>query len=73
MGELLVHADTALYHAKENGRNSISFFTVEMKALNEREVLLKEGLRKAPLNNEFSLHYQPQLDSKVIKRQVSKH
>ena len=67
MDELLVNADTALYHAKVNGRNCIYFFTAEMKKSLEKELILKEGLRNALTNNEFSLNYQPQLNIKTGK------
>ncbi|WP_203248316.1 bifunctional diguanylate cyclase/phosphodiesterase [Sporosarcina beigongshangi] len=62
IGELLIDADTALYHAKEQGRNCISFFNNDMKGQIEKELKLKDGLRQALLNEEFFLHYQPQLD-----------
>ncbi|WP_313891338.1 EAL domain-containing protein [Psychrobacillus sp.] len=60
--ELLIHADTALYQAKEKGRNCIAFFTNEMKEQIEKVLKLKGGMRKALLNEEFFLHFQPQLD-----------
>ncbi|WP_313891337.1 EAL domain-containing protein [Psychrobacillus sp.] len=65
--DLLINADTALYQAKENGRNCISFFNNEMKKHMEKELKMKDGIRKALSNNEFSLHYQPQLDVKSGK------
>lgn len=62
IGELLIAADTALYYAKEQGRNCIYFFNNDMKEQIEKELRLKDGLRQALLNEEFFLHYQPQLD-----------
>ncbi|MEK5040668.1 bifunctional diguanylate cyclase/phosphodiesterase [Sporosarcina sp. FSL K6-3457] len=62
IGELFVDADTALYHAKEQGRNRIYFFNNDMKDQIERELKLKDGLREALLHEELFLHYQPQLD-----------
>lgn len=63
--ELLANADTALYEAKDNGRNLVYFFNTAMKDTFERQLMLKEGLRTALTNNEFILHYQPQLDLKL--------
>ncbi len=62
IGELLIDADTALYHAKEQGRNCIHFFNNDMKEQIEKELRLKDGLRQALLNEDLFLHYQPQLD-----------
>lgn len=67
IGELLIAADTALYQAKEKGRNRISYFNNEMKKQIEKELRLKNGLRRALLNEEFYLHYQPQLDMRSGK------
>ena len=57
--DLIRHADSAMYHAKESGRSNYQFF---VPALFERavEALTKERrLREALVNNEFVLHYQP--------------
>ncbi len=59
---LLKNADTAMYRAKQIGRNSFQFFTPEMNArLNER-LTLEADLRKALEQDEFELHYQPKVD-----------
>jgi diguanylate cyclase (GGDEF)-like protein/PAS domain S-box-containing protein len=60
--ELIQHADVAMYQAKEQGRNTLRFYTPALtRAANERldtEARLRRGLAK----NEFVLHYQPQVD-----------
>jgi diguanylate cyclase len=65
---LTKHADTAMYHAKENGRNNVQFFTQSMheRSLQRREVSV--GLRNALKQGDLELFYQPklQLDSDNI-------
>src|ERR1700730_18605658 len=62
---LIKNADTAMYQAKENGRQSYRFFK---SAMNERAVArqsIEEGLRRALERNEFTLHYQPKINLKT--------
>jgi diguanylate cyclase (GGDEF)-like protein/PAS domain S-box-containing protein len=59
---LLKNADTALYHCKESGRNTFQFFSAEMNRRVERQLKLEMALRQALERNEFTLHYQPQVD-----------
>ncbi len=54
-------ADTAMYRAKQEGRNSYRFFTAEMQATSVRNLQLMTALRHALELKQFSLHYQPQL------------
>ena len=56
------NADSALYHAKDSGRNAYSFFASRMNADALAHMQLQGSLRKALKNEEFLLHYQPQLD-----------
>ncbi len=57
------HADTALYNAKENGRNTYqSYEVIDDKKLIERFSLTKD-LRTAVERNEMTLHYQPKINS----------
>lgn len=59
---LIRHADVAMYRAKEEGRNNIQFFTQEMNSHSNQLFFMETDLRLAIENNEFSLHYQPQVD-----------
>jgi diguanylate cyclase (GGDEF)-like protein/PAS domain S-box-containing protein len=59
---LIKNADTAMYHAKERGRNNYQFFH---QAMNQRAVerqLIENNLRRALERVEFSLYYQPKVD-----------
>ncbi len=59
---LLRKADTAMYHAKESGRNGIRFFDRQMNVHAEDRLTLRNALRVALERGEFLLHYQPQID-----------
>ena len=59
---LLRRADTAMYHAKDGGRNRLSFFDSGMNADAEERLVLRNELRLALERGEFVLHYQPQVD-----------
>ncbi|MES2742351.1 MAG: EAL domain-containing protein [Pseudomonadota bacterium] len=59
---LIKNADLAMYHAKENGRNSFQFFNPEMNAQIIERVTFENGLRQALARHEFILEYQPEID-----------
>lgn len=54
-------ADTAMYRAKQDGRNSFRFFTAEMQSHSVRNMELVSAMRHALARGEFHLHYQPQI------------
>jgi diguanylate cyclase (GGDEF)-like protein len=57
---LLKNADTAMYEAKEKGRNNFQFFQHEMNDAANARFQLGNNLRRALDNDEFVLYYQPQ-------------
>ncbi|MHB9130783.1 MAG: putative bifunctional diguanylate cyclase/phosphodiesterase [Armatimonadota bacterium] len=58
---LLQNADTALYHAKEQGRNLYQFYTPSMNARTLERLSLENNLRYALEREQFVVHYQPQV------------
>lgn len=62
--ELLKHADVAMYHAKEAGRNNFQFFTAEMNEKAHMQLARETRLRKALQQNEFVNFYQPIINSR---------
>lgn len=64
---LLKNADTALYRAKQLGKNNYQLFSAEMHTIALEQLELEADLRKALERNEFLLHYQPQVDINTRK------
>lgn len=58
---LLKNADTALYHAKDQGRNNYQLYSDWMNVAAVQRMALENRLRKALEQRELSLHYQPQV------------
>jgi diguanylate cyclase (GGDEF)-like protein/PAS domain S-box-containing protein len=57
---LSMSADTAMYRAKQRGRNAYCFFTAEMQERSARALQLENDLRRALEHGELHLRYQPQ-------------
>ncbi|MCX6073683.1 MAG: EAL domain-containing protein [Campylobacterales bacterium] len=64
---LLRNADSAMYKAKIEGRNSYQYYTEELTARAYERVLLESNLRRAIENQEFVVYYQPQMDGESEK------
>ncbi|MFO7831446.1 MAG: EAL domain-containing protein [Desulfuromonadaceae bacterium] len=62
VNQLIRYADTAMYRAKERGRNCYQFFTPDMHQRAEQRLSLEGALRRAVERSELILHYQPQVD-----------
>lgn len=60
--ELLRNSDSAMYHAKEKGRNTYSYFTEEMNREVSRRLAIEEQLYGALERNEFQVFYQPKIE-----------
>lgn len=59
---LIKNADTAMNHAKDEGRNSWRFYTQAMNNTLSRRLTLEHRLRRALENKELRLYYQPQVE-----------
>ncbi|MET0001704.1 MAG: EAL domain-containing protein [Candidatus Thiodiazotropha lotti] len=59
---LVRHADTAMYQAKEAGKNRFMLYTPQMGSQHKMRVTLENELRKALTENSLKLAYQPQID-----------
>lgn len=61
--DLLKRSDTAMYQAKNAGRNTLMFFDPAMQANLEKRISLEAQLRIALAQNQFRAYFQPQLNS----------
>jgi diguanylate cyclase (GGDEF)-like protein len=66
--EIMQFADTAMYQAKDKGKNNFQFFTESLRGLAHHRMVMESQIRYAIQENEFFLNYQPQFD--VVKRHI---
>ena len=59
---LLKNADTAMYRAKERGRNTYRFYAAKMNAQSTEQLMLESALRHALARGELEMHYQPKMN-----------
>ncbi|MES2354062.1 MAG: PAS domain S-box protein [Pseudomonadota bacterium] len=62
---LMRNGDTAMYHAKEKGRNNYQFFSPDMNIRAVERLHLENELRLAVQQQQFTLHYQPQINMRT--------
>ncbi len=65
--DLLKSADTAMYQAKEAGKNAFAFFTKELAMKTDTHFAMERELRAAIDREELELHYQPLVDASTGK------
>ena len=70
---LLKHADAAMYHAKEQGRNSYRFYTEALNERTARRFAIEFNLRRALERGEFVLFYQPRIDIRTQLSAADRH
>ncbi|MDT8445422.1 MAG: EAL domain-containing protein [bacterium] len=66
-GQLLQAADTAMYRAKDLGKNGFQFYKAEMNREALEQMHLESGLRDAMSNNQLMVYYQPQVCLSSLK------
>jgi len=64
---LIKHADTAMYHAKSLGRDNVQLFSEAMLVAGSERLQIQSALRKALENDEFSVHYQAQVELRTLR------
>lgn len=62
METLTKHADIAMYHVKDNGKDNYQFYADNMHEIYSRHLSLENDIRRALQNNQFRLYYQPQIN-----------
>src|SRR5690606_27428191 len=60
--ELIRNADTAMYHAKQQGKAAYQYYAEEMNAASVERLRIENGLRRALADDGLELHYQPRVE-----------
>ena len=64
---LIRNADTAMYHAKQQGKAAFQYYSAAMNAASVERMTLETGLRRALEDGSLQLHYQPQVEVRTGK------
>jgi len=64
---LLKYADSAMYKAKDEGRNNFQFYSAEMTKLAFERVVMESSFRESLKNEDFIVYYQPQMNTNQNK------
>ena len=64
---LLKFADSAMYKAKDEGKNNYQYYDAKMTELAFERVVMEASIRAGIKNEEFIVHYQPQIDATTEK------
>ncbi|PHS68753.1 MAG: hypothetical protein COB23_08595 [Methylophaga sp.] len=67
VGTLIKNADSAMYHAKAEGRNNFQFYSKELNEQAMQTLVMETNLHQALDNDEFELYYQPKVDTHTHK------
>ncbi len=62
LDKLLMNADSAMYQAKEQGKDQFKFYEQSMNDIMVKKIELQNEIRRGILNKEFILYFQPQID-----------
>jgi diguanylate cyclase (GGDEF)-like protein/PAS domain S-box-containing protein len=67
VSDIVKYSDIAMYKAKKHGRNNYQFYSSDLSQTTIERIDIERALRTALQNDEFLLHYQPQIDLKTEK------
>lgn len=71
--ELMKYADLALHHAKQSSADPVQFYSLDLKIISERRLMLEEALRHAIEKEQFELYIQPIYDlntNRIVKAEA---
>ncbi|MGN7614536.1 diguanylate cyclase domain-containing protein, partial [Magnetococcales bacterium HHB-1] len=63
--QLIQHADTAMYQAKQQGRNQFFFYSKQMGSAAKKHLKQERDMKKALENSEFQLYFQPKINTQT--------
>jgi len=67
VSDIVKYSDIAMYKAKKQGRNNYQFYSADLSQTTIERIDIEHSLRRALQNEEFLLHYQPQVNMKTDK------